>query len=421
MKALIICPADRAKAAFLASHMPLALTPVLGRNLLDLMLSHLAGLGATQVLVLAADRPEKVRAAVWHGEAWGLRVEVHPEQRELTVDEARAKYQAKGSEGWLPAPHDIVLLDRLPGSDRSLFDNYGDWFNALLGAMSDAADDRIGMREFAPNVFVGRRSQISQGARLEPPCWIGNYTWVGSEAKIGPNTIVEGGCYVDVSAEVADSFIGPDTYVGALTEVRESFAWGHGLMKWKTALFTEVADDFLLCDLTSRAKSNRRRTRLVDRSAALLALLLTLPVPVIGWLRSRRQGKPLLTPHVAVRAPLEGVGRLMETYRYYELAGFGGYWKRWPELFCIARGDVAWVGNRPLTPNQAATLKDAHGQLWLSVPPGLFSLADAMGCWNSFGEDAKVHASFYAVQHNWRKDMEILGGIFKRFFKGKAA
>ncbi len=421
MKALIICPVDRAKAAFLASHTPLALAPVLGRSLLDLTLAHLASLGAKHVLVLATDRPEKVRAAVWHGEAWGVRVEVHPEQRELTVAEARAKYQTKGTAGWLPAPNDIVLLDRLPGGERNLFDNYGDWFNALVAAMPEAVKDRIGMREFAPNVFVGLRSQISQGAQLEGPCWIGNHTWIGAGTKIGPNTVVESGCYVDANAEVADSFIGPDTYVGALTEVRESFAWGHGLLKWKTGSFIEVADDILLCNLTSRAKSQRRRASLVGKAAAMLAVLLTLPVPLVGWLRNRRSGKPLLTPRLAVRAPLLGAGKLMETYRYYELAGYGGFWKRWPELFCIARGDTAWVGNRPLTPAQAKTLKDDHEQLWLSVPPGLFTLADVMGCKEAFGDEAKVHASFYAVHRSWRKDFEIVCSILKRLFKRDAA
>jgi len=416
MKALIICAADRAEAAFLAGHAPLALAPVLGRSLLDLTLAHLAHLGAKQILVLATDRPEKVRAAVSQGEAWGIRVEVHPEQRELTVAEARAKHQAKGSEGWLSAPNDIVLLDRLPGGERSLFDNYGDWFNALLEAMPEVVDDRIAMREFSPGVFVGLRSQISQDARLEPPCWIGNYTWIGSGAKIGPNTIVETGCYVDQNAEVTDSFVGPETYVGALTEVRESFVWGRGLLKWKTGVCSEVVDDFLLCDLTSRARSQLRRASLTGKAAAVLALLMTWPVLLIGWLRNRHSGKPLLIPREAVRAPLAGAGGRTAIYRYHELGGFSGLWKRWPELLCIACGDMAWVGNRPLTQAQAATLRDEHEQLWLSAPPGLFSLADTMGCAEPFGEDAKVHASFYAVQRCWRRDLGILARILKQFF-----
>jgi hypothetical protein len=421
MNALIICPADRPAAGFLADRVPLALAPVLGRSLLDLTLAHLAELGAKHVLVLATDWPEKVRAAVWHGEAWGLKVEVHPEQRELTVAEARAKYQPKGPEGWLPTPNDIVLLDSLPGGGRKVFDNYAHWFEAVRDSMEDAVEDRIAMREFAPGVYVGLRSQISQGARLEPPCWIGNHTWIGSGTKIGPNAVVETGCYVDHHAEVAESFIGPNTYVGAMTDVRESLAWGRGLLKWKSGVFTEVTDDFLLCDLTSRAKPQRRHVSLAGKAAALVALALTWPALIVAWLRNRGSGKPLLVAQTAVRAPLRGAGEMMKTYRYYELRGFGGLWKRWPELFCVARGDAAWVGNRPLTPTQARELKDDHEQLWLSVPPGLFSLADAMNCADSFSEEAKVHASFYAVQRSWRQDIGIMGQILKQWLTGGSA
>jgi hypothetical protein len=59
-------------------------------------------------------------------------------------------------------------------------------------------------------------------------------------------------------------------------------------------------------------------------------------------------------------------------------------------------------------------LTDEHERLWLSVPPGLFSLADTMNCANSFNEEAKIHASFYAVQRSWRKDIGIMRQILKR-------
>ena len=62
MKAILICPADRSSAAFLARTCPLALVPIFGRSLLDLWLTDLANSGAHKVLILAADRPEKVRA-----------------------------------------------------------------------------------------------------------------------------------------------------------------------------------------------------------------------------------------------------------------------------------------------------------------------------------------------------------------------
>src|SRR5690554_256141 len=115
MRALLICPADRPGMAFMARLVPLALVPVLGRSLLDLWLTELASHGIREVLILATDRPEKIRGAVGRGERWGVKVNVIPEPRELSPDEARAKYEVKPGSSDSPAPMEVVVLDRLPG------------------------------------------------------------------------------------------------------------------------------------------------------------------------------------------------------------------------------------------------------------------------------------------------------------------
>src|SRR5207249_12203612 len=111
MKAILICPSDRAAMAKLAEVAPLATLPMLGESLLEYWLEHLATLGAKEVRVLAADRPEQVRAHIGDGGRWGLRVEVLPETRELTITEVRAKYRGDDTENWLPEPKDVILLD----------------------------------------------------------------------------------------------------------------------------------------------------------------------------------------------------------------------------------------------------------------------------------------------------------------------
>lgn len=413
MKAIVICPADRTAVGFLARQRPLALVPVLGRSLLDLTLADLAHRGARQVLVLAADRPELVRAAVGGGEAWGVTAVVQPVPRELSVGEARARHQVGDPTGWLAAPHDITVVDRLPGQSATLlFPDYGAWFAAVRGEMIPAAQDRMGIRELAPGVYVGLRAQISPTARLVAPCWVGNHAWIGEHAIIGPGSIVERGAYVDEAAEVVESFVGPETYVGALTEVRRSFAWGHGLLQWESGSFTEVVDEFLLTSLERRAGQGRGSSW-TGRLAALLALLLTWPMLGWAWWRNRGTGRPLFAPRQAVRAPVRP-GDFAETVLYHELAGLQGLARRWPELWRIARGDFAWVGNRPLTREQAATLTDEFERLWLAVPPGLVSLADLEGTSDPFGDEARVHAGFYAVRHNWREDLRMLARLLRR-------
>jgi lipopolysaccharide/colanic/teichoic acid biosynthesis glycosyltransferase len=84
----------------------------------------------------------------------------------------------------------------------------------------------------------------------------------------------------------------------------------------------------------------------------------------------------------------------------------------------VARGDFAWVGNRPLTPAETADLTTDYERLWLSVPPGLFSLADAMGCREPFGDEARAHASFFAVDPTPHKQARILARLLRRVFMG---
>ena len=80
----------------------------------------------------------------------------------------------------------------------------------------------------------------------------------------------------------------------------------------------------------------------------------------------------------------------------------------------MTHGDFTWVGNRPLTREQAAQLETEFEQLWLASPIGFFSLADAFGCDGKFDDAARAHSSFYAVRAGARLDREILRKVFLR-------
>jgi len=173
MKALIICPADRKSVAALARRRPLALTPCLGQPVLGRVLAFLASSGAKEITVLAADRPDRIRKFAGRGEAWGVKIEVIPEARELTVAEARAKYQT-GAGIWLPTPHDIFLLDRLPQwPEQPLWDSYAGWQQVLLAGLPQAAQEKVGMREVSPGVYLGLRTRVA-----ERPSWRTMFTWI---------------------------------------------------------------------------------------------------------------------------------------------------------------------------------------------------------------------------------------------------
>lgn len=400
MKALVICPDRPSGLPFLARKCPVALAPALGPSLLQHALHALAEAGAKQVTVLASDRPEVVRAAVGRGERWGLQIEVLAETRELSADEARRKYQAEGSDDWLENGRDVRVADSHPdANDANALAGAVAWLDSLNAVMADAHRHRVGAREVAPGVWAGLRCRIEDGAKLNAPCWLGEDVWVRANATVGPRSIVEDLAVIDHDAEVRESWIGPRTYVGAMTHVNRSLAWGGGLLNCDTGSFIEVPDAFLLGDLESSSRL-RNRGSILGRVVALGVAILTSPIALVGWLRGGA---------ITQRAVFDG-----REIQYSELPGLRGLWRRWPQLWSILCGRFAWIGNRPITREQSAELATEFEQLWLAAPIGLISLADAEGAEEPFGEEARIHSSFYAAQAGPQLDRRIAGYAIRR-------
>ena len=409
MHVLLICPATRAKVPALTRQRPLVLTPFLGRTPLEHALTALADAGAKRVTILATDRPADVRAVVSRGEAWGLKIDVVPEASELSVEQARAKY-GTGPD----APAQILTLDKLPQlPEQPLWTSYRHWFETLHKFIGQALLHRVGMREVEQEVWVGLRSRIATNAKISGPVWIGANVWIGSHATIGPHTIIEDDCYVADSATVVGSVIGPRTYVGAMTEVRNSFAWGAELLNLDNGSVVTVPDRFLLS--TAGPPTVMPVVSLPARLLAAIIAVLTIPVVAVAWWRNRNANQPLFARCEFVRGG-DIIGRGTGFYR--ELPAVRGWWRRWPQLWSVARGEFAWVGNRPLTPAQTTELRGDFERLWLAAPTGLFSLADAVGCRETLTEETRVHASFFAVDPGRHKCARVLWRIFCRAGSG---
>lgn len=253
MKTLLICPAIRPAVPQLAESGPLATTPILGECLVVHWVEHLAALGARQIQVVVADRPDHVRAALGDGARWGVQIEVIAARLEPTPAEAAHRYRPVGALDWLPAPYDVVRMNYLPGSpDQPLFDSYASWFAAILAWLPRALTPaRVRVSELRPGIWVGRRAHISPKAELIAPCWIGDQVFVEPGAVVGPGAILEDRSVVEEDVRVTQSWVGPDTFVGPMTSVSSSLAWSSTLTNWRSDSSLHVRDPFLLCSLAS--------------------------------------------------------------------------------------------------------------------------------------------------------------------------
>ena len=251
MKTLLICPAIRPAVPQLAEDGPLALAPILGENLVSHWIEHLAMLGARHVQIIVADRPEQVRTTLGDGARWGVQLDVIAASLEPTLAEAAARHRPAGEAGWLPAPHDLVLMNHLPDCpELPLFESYASWFAALLAWIPRALTPaRIRANEVRPGIWVGRRAHVSPTAELIAPCWIGDQVFVEPGAIVGPDAIIEDRSVVEGEASVTHSWVGPDTFVGPMTAVASSLAWGSSLTNWRSDSSLRVPDPFLMCSL----------------------------------------------------------------------------------------------------------------------------------------------------------------------------
>lgn len=246
MNTILICPSTRPAVEHLSVNTTLAAIPLLGESLVEYWLTHLALSGASEVQILANDRPQQIAALVGNGARWGLKAEVIPETRELTLAQAQIKYGREITSG----SHEIVVVDHFPGSLQSLFTSYADLFTGILEWLPNArTPDRVGLKEIQPGIWVGLHTRVSPAARLYAPCWIGQSVYIGTDAVIGPMAVVEDRSFVESNAQIIGSLVGPDTYVGQGTVVQDAFALGSMLINWKSNLFTRVADAFVLSAL----------------------------------------------------------------------------------------------------------------------------------------------------------------------------
>jgi len=408
MKAMLICPDVRPAVRMLAEWEPLAAAPILGKSLLVYWIEFLAARGVRRILIVASDRPDRVRAAAGDGLRWGVQVEIIQEGRELSASDARSKYRAPDGGPWLEPPDDVILMDRLPGAPQfPLLESYAGWFAALREWMPLAPTlDRIGLREIRPKIWVGLGSRVSPLAQIKAPCWIGDQAVVEAGASIGPDAILEDRTMVAAEAQVSRSVVGPATFVGELTRIDHSFAQGASLIDWRNGSRLLVPDPTLLGPL-AKPRSVAQAAGPVGRLLALMVMLVTAPLAHVLVIVARTRGEPVLRlrrairPRASVRSASDG------TIEYGEFPRASGWMRRWPQLRNIVRGEFAWIGNPPLDPSEAGMLTCDFEKLWLTAPVGLISLADAEGCLERLSEAAFAHAGYYATHASRRLNWAI--------------
>lgn len=411
MNTLLLCDRTPGESGCFASRAPLALMPVCGRTLLDRALEQISRKGGGEVLVLAADRPHLIRAALQHGSHWGMKVRFHPLDRPLDAEVARLRFLKEFHQPGEPSVHRLTESGWLLPSTMEIASFPG------KGTIATLLRDRetpamVTMRETLPGVWVSTRASVHPSAAITAPAWIGPSAKIAAGTLIGPDAIVETGAFIDQDAHVASAWIGPDTYVGRGAELTGKMAWGTLLESEKTGASVEVDDAFILADL--RKNPIASPFGILSRTGALALLIATTPL-VLLWFAARALRRlPLLGTRTVNLPRPQSPACSREAVTLRSLAGVAGLPSRWPELFVVLRGRMRLVGNRPVAAASLAKLGTMQRQLWTSEPAGLFSLADAEGLDGDRVEVARIHAVWFAAHPSWGLRLSILGRCLRR-------
>lgn len=412
MKALLTCPDQCPALSTLTQRKPLALLPICGTPLLHLFIRDLAARGATDIVILASDRPAEVRDSVEGGVPWGVAARVIPTPAESALDNLRREWRPATAAGWMEPPCDMQVVDHLPGIEpKAPISDAASYHAACRAFIALAREHQIGFTEPEPGCVVSRAARVARRATLRAPCWIGDNAVIEAGARIGPGGVIENDSIVGENSEINESIVGSNTYVGASTTVRHSIVSGSSLQNYLTGTRSTIIDRVLLADVPKDGRS-RLTASWVARLAAVFVVAATAPVLPLAWMQARIHRRPMFERLHAV-APPTGQHR-RPTIAYRQFTGFQGYWKRWPELWNIVRGEFSWVGNRPLTPRQRDLLETEFDRLWLEAPIGMFSLEDAQGPRRFLDAESRAHASYYSVFRGFVLDCNILCRILLR-------
>lgn len=407
-RTLLICPADRPGSEFFGARVPLPLLPLLGQTVLARALAHLARQGKKTLRVVATDRPAAIRHHLRGGIPWGIQADVVTDAEERDVSEALVRHGGHDVE-------EAIKLNVLPTAKEDLWASPQAMLNGLVDSMGLAARDTVSMREVGAGIYISTQAQVSPGASLQAPCWVGARAIVREGAKVGPGAIVENGAWIDTGASVSHSWVGPSTYLGSGLDLEGKFAWGTMVMDASSCVISEIIDPLLMTDLGSRLRT-RPGSRWFGRIAAALMLLLTPPVFLIAWLAARVRGVETVSRRRVICTPCYINPDHAPTVVTRRFEGLGGLWSRWPELWNVACGEFGWTGNRPLTREQARDLSDDHERLWLATAPGFYSLADDERGLDSFDHWARAHAAWYATCASARDHRRLIRNGLLRLF-----
>jgi lipopolysaccharide/colanic/teichoic acid biosynthesis glycosyltransferase len=201
------------------------------------------------------------------------------------------------------------------------------------------------------------------------------------------------------------------TYVGSLTEIKDSVIRKNSMINVPKLWNVYLGDDFILGDMEKAIIAPRIESLfnlilslflfVVLSPAILLLFLLNIIKPSRKYFFSEeRFGQNEVVDLKGNMKP--------RPFRFYGCRSRNRFISKVPGLINVIKGDMNLVGNEPLTGEDVASLKEEWETMRFGAPAGLFHLWEITGDKEMTWEEKIITDNYYAMTRSFWGDIKIL-------------
>lgn len=282
----------------------------------------------------------------------------------------------------------------------------------------------LSIHQIVPGVWVGLNYSIHATVKIAAPVYIGDNSYIGHEVELGAGTVIGSNVVIDDEATILNSTILSETYVGQLLHLENRIVCPNSISDPESGETTAVVDPFLLSHVGAQPEGPSRLVRILNSSVAITLLVLSSPFLLVFWVVAfiGSGGRPLVNhPRVGQRITREDGTRGLynfnllhfRTRRQNGSYTLGGRWmeqwefNRLPELFNVLRGDLVFVGVKPLRPEDVLHLSEEWQQKRHDFPAGITGLWYQQTEPDSDVDSVIIADIYYAATRTWRSDLML--------------
>ncbi len=289
-------------------------------------------------------------------------------------------------------------------------------------------------RKIREGVWVGHNSSIHPLARLTPPILVANNCLIGKGVDLGPYAVIGNNVIIDEDATIANTTVLDNSYIGHLVNLENRIVSKNILIDANSGEAVDVPDPHLLTQ-TYRVFDDSGVGRLIDIISALFYFVATFPITLIaGILLLVTTGSIFRWyPRIHMAPSKPGLAQEHE-FKSFKLLRFatrdrngrptlmGKVLEKWdlhrlPELLNIIRGDIRFIGVKPLSPEENSLVKEPWQKTRYAVSPGFTGLWYVQTLSTSDFDEVLVSDAYYAATRTWTGDIKLVFQTIRTWFR----